>query len=85
MICSIQFFTVTLSKDTRDIDILERLTAFIFDNIGNIFSALSITEYYKEEMNIKISNKTIANYLKYLENACFIKKVKREDLDGNVS
>ena len=33
-------------------------------------------------MNIKISNKTITNYLKYLENACFIKKVKREDLEG---
>ena len=66
----------------RDIDILERLTTFIFDNIGNIFSASSIAEYYKEEMNIKISNKTITNYLKYLENACFIKKVKREDLEG---
>ena len=66
----------------RDIDILERLSTFIFDNIGNIFSASSIMEYYKKEMNIKISNKTISNYLKYLENACFIKKVKREDLEG---
>ena len=66
----------------RDIDILERLIIFIFDNIGNIFSATSIMEFYKKEMNIKISNKTITNYLKYLENACFIKKVKREDLEG---
>ena len=79
---SIFYKDIVKRYQIRDIDILERLTTFIFDNIGNIFSASSITEYYKEEMNIKISNKTITNYLKYLENACFIKKVKREDLEG---
>ena len=79
---SIFYKDIVKRYQIRDIDILERLTTFIFDNIGNIFSASSIMEYYKEEMNIKISNKTITNYLKYLENACFIKKVKREDLEG---
>ena len=79
---SIFYKDIVKRYQIRDIDILERLTTFIFDNIGNIFSASSIAEYYKEEMNIKISNKTISNYLKYLENACFIKKVKREDLEG---
>ena len=79
---SIFYKDIVKRYQIRDIDILERLTTFIFDNIGNIFSASSIAEYYKEEMNIKISNKTITNYLKYLENACFIKKVKREDLEG---
>lgn len=79
---SIFYKDIVKRYQIRDIDILERLTTFIFDNIGNIFSASSIAEYYKEEMNIKISNKTITNYLKYLENACFIKKVKREDIEG---
>lgn len=79
---SIFYKDIVKRYQIRDIDILERLTTFIFDNIGNIFSASSIAEYYKKEMNIKISNKTITNYLKYLENACFIKKVKREDLEG---
>ena len=79
---SIFYKDIVKRYQIRDIDILERLTTFIFDNIGNIFSASSIAEYYKKEMNIKISNKTITNYLKYLENACFIKKVKREDLNG---
>ena len=79
---SIFYKDIVKRYQIRDIDLLERLTTFIFDNIGNIFSASSIAEYYKEEMNIKISNKTITNYLKYLENACFIKKVKREDLEG---
>lgn len=79
---SIFYMDIVKRYQIRDIDILERLTTFIFDNIGNIFSASRIAEYYKKEMNIKISNKTITNYLKYLENACFIKKVKREDLEG---
>ena len=79
---SIFYKDIVKRYQIRDIDLLERLTTFLFDNIGNIFSASSIAEYYKEEMNIKISNKTITNYLKYLENACFIKKVKREDLEG---
>ena len=79
---SIFYTDIVKRYQIRDIDILERLTTFIFDNIGNIFSASSISEYFKEEMNIKVSNKTITNYLKFLENACFIKKVKREDLEG---
>lgn len=79
---SIFYKDIVKRYQIRDIDILERLTTFIFDNIRKIFSASSITEYYKKKNNIKISNKTITNYLKYLENACFIKKVNREDLEG---
>ena len=79
---SIFYKDIVKRYQIRDIDNLERLTTFIFDNIGNVFSASSIAQYYKKEMNMKISNKTITNYLKYLENACFIKKVKREDLEG---
>jgi predicted AAA+ superfamily ATPase len=71
---SIFYKDIVKRYQIRDIDILERLTTFLFDNIGKIFSASSIAEYYKKEMNIKISNKTITNYLKYLENACFKKK-----------
>ena len=79
---SIFYKDIVKRYQIRDIGILERLTTFIFDNIGNIFSASSIAQYYKKEMNIKISNKTITNYLKFLENACFIKKVNREDIEG---
>ena len=79
---SIFYKDIVKRYQIRDIDILERLTTFVFDNVGNIFSPSRISEYYKKEMNIKISNKTITNYLKYLENACFIAKVKREDVEG---
>lgn len=54
---SIFYKDIVKRYQIRDIDILERLTTFIFDNIGKIFSASSITEYYKKKINIKISNK----------------------------
>ncbi|WP_299521776.1 ATP-binding protein [uncultured Methanobrevibacter sp.] len=67
--------------EIRDVNLLERLVLYIINNIGNTFSAKSISDYLKHE-NIKVSNKTIYNYLVYLENACLISKVKREDLQG---
>jgi predicted AAA+ superfamily ATPase len=36
---SILYKDIVKRYQIRDIDILERLTTFIFDNIGNIFSA----------------------------------------------
>ena len=65
----------------RDFGILLRLVNFILDNVGKSFSAKSIISYLKD-YNIKIARKTIYNYLKYLEEACLIIKVPREDLEG---
>ena len=65
----------------RDFGILLRLVNFILDNVGKSFSAKSIISYLKD-YNIKIARKTIYNYLKYLEEACLIIKVPREDLES---
>lgn len=51
------------------------------DNIGRIFSAKSISKFFKNENRI-VSRDTIYNYLIYLTNACLIHKVQREDLIG---
>ncbi|WP_407421850.1 ATP-binding protein [Methanobrevibacter sp.] len=65
----------------RDFGLLSRLVTFILDNVGKTFSAQSIVEYL-EQYNITICRKTIYNYLKYLEEACFIYKLQRMDLEG---
>jgi len=65
----------------RDSGLLIRLVSFVLDNVGKEFSAQSIIEYMNN-YNIKISRKTIYNYLRYLEEACFIYKVPRKDLEG---
>ncbi len=76
---SILYKDLIARYEIRDINLLERLILYIMDNIGNTFSAKSISDYLKHE-KFNVSNKTVSNYLTYLENACLISKVKREDL-----
>jgi len=65
----------------RNIDLLERLVRFIFDNTGNLFSAKSITDYMRNQRR-KVDEETIYNYIKALESAFLIKKVHRYDIRG---
>jgi len=68
-------------NDVRDIELLDRIILYIMANIGRLFSANSIVKYLKKDQ-VNLSTNTIYNYLKYMEEACLIKKVKREDLVG---
>lgn len=68
-------------NNIRDIDLLERILAYIIENIGRTFSAKSISKYFKHE-NRKVYPETVYNYLKYCENGCIINKAEREDLIG---
>ena len=66
----------------RDASLLFRIVDFILDNTGKIVSAKSISDYLRKKEKIKVSPKTIYNYLDYLSSACLICKVQREDLEG---
>ena len=66
----------------RDAGLLTRIVDFILDNTGKIVSAKSISTYLKSKEKIKVSPKTIYNYLDYLTSACLLYKVQREDLEG---
>ena len=55
--------------------------AYAFSNIGHIFSATSLSKYFKSE-NRKISHDTILNYLKFCADAFLIYKINRYDLEG---
>ncbi len=65
----------------RDIRFLNDLLKFVADNIGNIFSATKISEYLK---NQKITKNValILDYLSHIENAFFINRVLRIDIQG---
>ena len=52
------------------------------DNIGKIFSTKSISDYLKKEENVKISPKTIYNYINYFINSFILNKVQRENVEG---
>ena len=78
---SILLRDVIARNNIRDIELLERVVLYIMDNIGNIFSAKSISDFLKNQGR-KLSVETIYNYLKALENAFIISKVRRYDIKG---
>lgn len=65
----------------RNIELLDRIVKFIFDNIGNTFSAKKIADYFKNQQR-KVDLNTIYNYLTMLDAAFIIQKVSRYDIKG---
>ena len=72
---------ITQRNKIRDTDLLERVINYLIMNVGNNFSATSISKFFKSE-NRKISVETILNYIKAAEEAFLIYKVSRDDLIG---
>ncbi len=65
----------------RNIELLERLIKFVFENVGNRFSAKNIADYFKSQQR-KIDLNTIYNYLQALVGAFIIQRVNRYDIKG---
>lgn len=65
----------------RDVDLLERIIAYVFGGVGNTFSAASISKYFKSENRIA-APETIMNYISYCMDAFLFYQVRRQDLQG---
>lgn len=65
----------------RNIELLERVVKFVFDNIGNTFSAKNVADYFKSQQR-KVDLNTVYNYLSALESAYIIRKIPRYDIKG---
>lgn len=65
----------------RNIEMLERIVKFVFDNVGNTFSAKRVSDYFKSQQR-RIDLNTVYNYLDALESAFVIHRVNRHDLQG---
>lgn len=65
----------------RDTALLESIVLYLMDNIGNTFSAKTISDFLKSQGR-KLSTETVYNYLKALESAFLIHKVVRFDIKG---
>jgi uncharacterized protein len=63
----------------RNIEMLERVVKFVFDNIGNTFSAKNVADYFKSQQR-KVDLNTVYNYLSALESAYIIRKIPRYDI-----
>lgn len=65
----------------RDIELLNRVIQYTFDNLGNTFSGKNVADYFKSQQR-KIDINTVYNYLSALESAFILYRVSRYDLKG---
>jgi len=65
----------------RNIELLDRVVKYVFDNIGNTFSAKNVADYFKSQQR-KVDLNTVYNYLSALESAYILRKIPRYDIKG---
>ena len=75
------FSDIVKRNQIRKIDQLERVVRYTFANVGNSFSAKSISDYLKSEHR-SIDNETVYSYLEKLEKAYLLHRCSRYDLRG---
>lgn len=72
---------VIARKQIRNVDFMERLIAYIADNVGSLFSASSISKYIKSQRQ-QLPTQMVIDYSLALAQAYFIHKVQRADVQG---
>lgn len=75
------FSDIVKRNQIRKIDQLERVVRYTFNNVGNTFSAKSISDYLKAERRA-LDNETVYSYLEKLEKAYLLHRCSRYDLKG---
>lgn len=75
------FSDIVRRNQVRKIDQLERVVKYTFNNVGNTFSAKSISDYLKAEHRA-LDNETVCSYLEKLEKAYLLHRCSRYDLQG---
>lgn len=78
---SVELKDIIKRNTIRDVDLLERILAYISTNTGTTFSATAISKYFKSEHRAA-STETILNYIKYCMDAFLFYRVPRQDVQG---
>ena len=78
---SVQLKDIVKRNKIRDVDLLERIMAYVMANVGNTFSASSLAKSLKSEQRT-VAPETILNYIRYCCDAYLFYQVKREEVQG---
>ena len=78
---SVQLKDVIKRNKVRDVDLLERIIAYVTANVGTTFSANSLVKFLISERRT-VAAETVMNYIKYCTEAFLFYQVKRQDLQG---
>jgi len=68
-------------NNVRNVTLLENITRYIFQNVGNIFTAKKVSDYLKSQ-KLRVSIDTVQNYISYLISTFAVFKVPRFDVKG---
>ena len=72
---SVQLKDIVKRNRVRDVDLLERIIAYVMANVGTTFSATSLAKFLKNEQRAA-APETILNYIKYCCGAYLFYQVK---------
>ena len=75
------FTDIVKRNEIRKVDQLERVVKYTFSNVGNTFSASTISKYLKSEHR-SLDEETVYAYLEKLERAFLLHRCSRYDLKG---
>jgi len=67
--------------EIRNVPLFQNISRFVFDNIGNTFSAKRVADYLKSQ-RLSISVDTVQKYLGYLTETYALNRVQRYDVRG---
>jgi len=75
------FTDIVKRNQIRKVDQLERVVKYTFDNVGQTFSALTLSKYLKSQ-NRQMDAETVYSYLNKLESAYILHRCSRYDIRG---
>ncbi len=75
------FTDIVKRSKIRKVDQLERVVKYTFSNVGQTFSAASLSKYLKSQ-NRKMDIETVYSYLNKLETAYILHRCSRYDIKG---
>jgi uncharacterized protein len=78
---SIVLKDIIARHNVRDVELFERVIAYLLANVANSFSGASVLRYLKNEKRM-LSLETIYNYIAYAREACLLHLVPRTEIQG---
>ena len=75
------FTDIVRRNQIRKVDQLERVVKYTFGNVGQTFSALTLSKYLKSQ-NRQMDPETVYSYLNKLESAYILHRCSRYDIKG---
>jgi predicted AAA+ superfamily ATPase len=76
------FNDVVKKNSVKNPQLMDKIVAFLYDNVGNLVSPSGIARYLKSQGRRGTDPETIVNYLRYLEEGLIVRRAQRYDVKG---